>query len=56
VLSREKLEARKKALEANKVQLIGNLNAISGAIQILEELLSAKEETDDPDGVSAEDS
>jgi hypothetical protein len=56
VLSREKIEARKKALEANKVQLVGNLNAISGAIQILEELLSEKEESDDSDGVPAEDS
>ena len=56
MLSREKLEARKKELEANRVQLIGNLNAILGAIQILEELLLEKEESDDSDGVPAEDS
>jgi hypothetical protein len=39
VIPREKLEARKNELLAQKEQLVANLNAVAGAIQVLDGLL-----------------
>ena len=40
MIPREKLEARKNELLAQKEQLVANLNAVGGALQVLEQLLS----------------
>jgi hypothetical protein len=48
MITREKLLERKKALEAERDTLLNNLNAVGGALQLLEMLLKEIDDDDAP--------